>query len=161
MNPRWKGVMARTSANLDISVSKTSNQLRELIDLRSLAEFLHESLKPFDDPVDEITDGLQYALSDDPGRGGFVLLARRDGEPVGSVVMLRTGMKGYIPENVLLYVAVRPDMRGQGVGGEIIRRALEEAEGNVKLHVEYDNPAKRLYERIGFTSKYAEMRYEK
>ncbi|MEA1899074.1 MAG: GNAT family N-acetyltransferase, partial [Bacteroidota bacterium] len=32
--------------------------------------------------------------------------------------------------------------------------------GNIKLHVEYDNPAKRLYERIGFTTKYAEMRYE-
>jgi hypothetical protein len=27
--------------------------------------------------------------------------------------------------------------------------------------VEYDNPAKRLYERVGMKTKYAEMRYEK
>ncbi len=153
--------MASKSQNMDMSISRTVEELRTKIGMKGLAEFLHESLKPFDDPVEEILDGLEYSLSEEPGKGGFVLLATEDGEPVGSVVMLRTGMKGYIPENVLLYVAVRPDMRGRGVGGRIIRRALEEAEGDVKLHVEYDNPAKRLYERIGFTSKYAEMRYEK
>ena len=153
--------MASEPDSIDISISDNALELKKRIEKRRLAEFLHESLKPFDDPVDEIIDGLDYALSEDPGKGGFVLLAEEDGEPVGSVVMLRTGMKGYIPENVLLYVAVRPDMRGRGVGGRIIRRSLEAAKGDVKLHVEYDNPAKRLYERIGFTSKYAEMRYEK
>jgi len=153
--------MASKSDSIDVSVSHTADELEKHIAKRNLAEFLHESLKPFDDPVEEILDGLDYSLSEEPGRGGFVLLAEEKGEPVGSVVMLRTGMKDYIPENVLLYVAVRPDMRGRGVGGRIIKRALEEAEGDVKLHVEYDNPAKRLYERLGFTSKYAEMRYEK
>ena len=49
---------------------------------------------------------------------------------------------------------------GRGIGRRTIERALDQADGPVKLHVEYDNPAKRLYERIGFTSKYAEMRYE-
>ncbi|MDX5426634.1 MAG: GNAT family N-acetyltransferase, partial [Bacteroidota bacterium] len=34
-------------------------------------------------------------------------------------------------------------------------------EGNVALHVEPDNPAKYLYENIGFTNKYLEMRYQK
>jgi ribosomal protein S18 acetylase RimI-like enzyme len=33
--------------------------------------------------------------------------------------------------------------------------------GDIALHVEYDNPAKNLYERAGFTSKYIEMRYNK
>ncbi|MCW8831309.1 MAG: GNAT family N-acetyltransferase, partial [Gammaproteobacteria bacterium] len=42
----------------------------------------------------------------------------------------------------------------------VVERALEEAEGDVKLHVEYDNPAKHLYERLGFTTKYAEMRWK-
>ena len=46
-----------------------------------------------------------------------------------------------------------------GLGRRIVERAIEHADGDVKLHVEYDNPARRLYERIGFSSKYAEMRY--
>ena len=72
--------------------------------------------------------------------------------------MNKTGMEGYIPENILVYVAVDSSYRGKGYGREICNRAIDIAEGNVALHVEYDNPAKRLYERIGFTTKYAEMR---
>ena len=70
-------------------------------------------------------------------------------------------MKGYVPENILLFVAVSPEERGKGMGRRIVEYALGKVEGGVKLHVEYDNPARRLYERIGFTSKYAEMRYVK
>ncbi len=69
-------------------------------------------------------------------------------------------MKGYVPENILLFVAVDPAHRNRGTGGWLIREALARCAGAVKLHVEYDNPAKRLYERLGFRSKYAEMRYQ-
>jgi len=133
----------------------------EWLDKNQLAVFLHESLKPYEDSMEDIQKGLDYSLSEKKGEGGFVLVCRMGGNVLGSVVMLKTGMSGYIPENILLFVAVSPDARGRGLGGQIIRRAISECEGDVKLHVEYDNPAKRLYERIGFTSKYAEMRYVK
>ncbi|MDD2413380.1 MAG: GNAT family N-acetyltransferase, partial [Bacteroidales bacterium] len=66
----------------------------------------------------------------------------------------------FIPENILVYIAVDGQYRGKGFGAEIIKEAIKNTKGNIKLHVEYDNPAKRLYERLGFTSKYAEMRLE-
>jgi GNAT superfamily N-acetyltransferase len=75
--------------------------------------------------------------------------------------MLATGMSKYIPEYFLVYVAVRADQRGKGIGAKIIKESIDSANGDVALHVEYDNPAKRLYERVGFTSKYAEMRFNK
>lgn len=123
-----------------------------------LAEFLHTSLKPFEDPVNEIESGIEFALSGANGGGGFIALARSGDSLMGALVMVPTGMEGYVPPNLLLYVAVRPDMRGRGIGGELISRSLERCRGSVKLHVEYDNPARRLYERLGFTSGYAEMR---
>jgi len=43
----------------------------------------------------------------------------------------------------------------------MMRLALETAKGNVALHVEPNNPAKILYEKLGFTNKYLEMRYHK
>ncbi|MDX5404850.1 MAG: GNAT family N-acetyltransferase, partial [Bacteroidota bacterium] len=76
-------------------------------------------------------------------------------------IMNRTGMSGYIPENILVYIAVDAKHRGKGYGRQIMEKALELAEGNVALHVEPDNPAKYLYENIGFTNKYLEMRYQK
>ena len=75
--------------------------------------------------------------------------------------MNKTGMSGYIPDNILVYVAVDASLRGKGIGAQIIKKSFELAEGDIKLHVEYDNPAKRLYERLGMTTKYAEMRLKK
>ena len=136
-------------------------ELPQGIDRSSLCLFLHESLKPFNDTLPDIEAGLDYAFSPEAGKGGFVVLALDDKRPVGALVMLDTGMKGYVPAHLLLFVAVDPSMRGKGLGRRIVERALADCEGPVKLHVEYDNPAKRLYERIGFSSKYAEMRFER
>lgn len=124
-----------------------------------LAEFLHHSLKPYQDTVADIRRGLRDAFREMDGGTGFVLIAEQQEEPVGALVMLRTGMAGYIPANLLLFVAVSPDKRGEGIGKQLVKRALELADGDVKLHVEYDNPAKGLYEAIGFETKYAEMRF--
>jgi Acetyltransferases len=70
-------------------------------------------------------------------------------------------MKGYIPENILVYIATHKKYRGRGIGKRLMTEALRRADGNVALHVEPDNPAKFLYEKLGFTSKYLEMRYIK
>ncbi len=52
------------------------------------------------------------------------------------------------------------ERRGQGYGRQMVERIQQECGGGIALHVEYGNPARRLYERLGFTSKYAEMRYD-
>ncbi len=124
-----------------------------------LAAFLHQHLKPYEDTLEDIRRGIADAFIERDGRTGFVLVSEKDHELTGALVMVRTGMRGYVPENLLLFVAVSSEARGLGVGTRLVSRALEMAHGEVKLHVEYDNPAKRLYERIGFTTKYAEMRY--
>jgi ribosomal protein S18 acetylase RimI-like enzyme len=147
------------SDDITIVRADRAEDLPDRLDVDQLAAFLHESLKPYEDPLAVVGEGIEYALSDEPGRGGFVLVTTADGGVVGALVMLETGMSKYVPENLLLFVAVDPDARGRGIGGKLVRRAVDEAEGDVKLHVEHDNPARRLYERCGFTSKYLEMRH--
>lgn len=125
-----------------------------------LVRFFHEVMKPYEDAPADVARGLDYGLGDAPGTGGFLLLAHRGGELVGGLLMLETGMKGYVPENLLLFIAVRPALRGRGIGGRLIDRARQRAEGAIKLHVEPDNPARRLYERKGFENPYLEMRMD-
>ena len=128
-------------------------------DREKVALFFHETMKPYHDSVEDVNRALDYALVPEKGQGGFVMLAHRGEDLLGALCMLKTGMGGYIPENILLFVTVSPDARGQGIGGKLIKHCLNEVDGDVKLHVEYENPAKRLYERLGFETKYAEMRW--
>ena len=130
-------------------------------DQDKIVGFFHETMKPFEDRIEDIERALDYAFSPEKGKGGFLMLADIDEKLAGALLMLKTGMRGYIPENILLFVTVLPEMRGKGIGRRLCEYSIAEAEGDVKLHVEYDNPAKRLYERIGMTTKYAEMRYIK
>ena len=123
-----------------------------------IADFLVEHVEQFGDPKEDVMKCLDYAL--DPGlqAGGFVVLAKENEKILGALVMNKTGMSGYIPENILVYIAVDSSQRGKGIGGKIMDTALKMANGAVALHVEADNPARKLYERLGFTNKYLEMR---
>ncbi len=131
----------------------------EGVSRESLALFLHKHLQPYEDALDDIGRGIDHALLHEQAQGGFILLALAGGGLAGALVMLDTGMSGYVPERLLLFVAVDASLRGQGIGAQLVQRAQQECRGAVKLHVEYDNPARRLYERLGFSSKYAEMRW--
>lgn len=144
---------------ISIETVNSVEELENITTTSELAEKLHEMLKPFEDTVLQIRDGLNYAMDKSGHRGGFIVTALDDGDIAGALVMLKTHMQGYIPGNLLLYVAVDSSRRGKGIGTKLIDKALALCNGDVKLHVEYDNPAKKLYERIGFVSKYADMRY--
>ena len=143
---------------INITTVRSEQELPGFADSETLAAFLHESLKPYEDPVQQVRSGIEYALSEEAGKGGFIVLASENEKLAGALVMLNTNMEGFVPPNLLLFVAVKPDMRGQGIGGKLISRAFEEAEGDIKLHVEHENPAGRLYRRMGFTDDYADMR---
>lgn len=124
--------------------------------MEATAQFLSRHLDQYGDPVPAIIKAIEYAV--DPDKGGLVLELLDGKEIIGAVVINATGMSDYIPENILVYIAVDNAYRGQGLGTELMKRALSLCKGSVALHVEADNPAKHLYERLGFEEKYREMR---
>ena len=151
--------MNQVGVDLELLMIRNQDELPLWLTSGGLARFLHQSLKPYEDTLEEIQCALERVLLTKSGHGGFVLLAVQDEAIHGAVVIHFTPWSGYVPENLLLYVAVDPEFRGCGMGRKLIRQAISSCVGDVKLHVEHDNPAMRLYERLGFSSKYAEMRY--
>lgn len=71
-------------------------------------------------------------------------------EMVGLLKVSRTGQ-----EWKLVQIQVTPARQGQGLGEQLIRRVLADADRqgcSVVLDVLRGNPAKRLYERLGFVA---------
>jgi len=135
----------------------TSNNARAYYE--SIAHFLFTHLEEYGDPLADIKLCLDYAFNPD-GNGGYAFVAKDEDGIKGAVVINKTGMRSYIPENILVYIAVDATTRGLGVGKKLMEAAMAKAEGAVALHVEPNNPARHLYEKLGFTSKYLEMRYQ-
>lgn len=69
-------------------------------------------------------------------------------QPIGRLYVLRR------PDEIrIIDIAILPAWRQQGIGGVILRDLLAEGQAAglpVRIHVEKQNPALRLYERLGF-----------
>lgn len=124
----------------------------------SLADFLVKELGEFGDPKKDVLCCLDYAMESEKGPGGLVIIVGEFPQPDAALVVNHTGMAGYIPEHILVYFAVSENLRGKGLGQEMMGFLLEKLSGGIALHVEPNNPAIRLYEKLGFSSKYLEMR---
>ncbi|MBE9466910.1 MAG: GNAT family N-acetyltransferase [Bacteroidetes bacterium] len=133
----------------------------DLEEKKILINFLFEHLQEYGDPKSDIEKAIDYALKETTSFGGFILVSYLENEISGVVVINQTGMKDYIPENILVYIATHKNHRGKGIGKELLKKTIDIAKGNIALHVEPENPAKFLYEKVGFSSKYIEMRYKK
>lgn len=145
---------------LKIEIISTADQAT-FLQKKEIADFLFVQLEQYGDPINDIMKCLDYALDQAVDKGGFTVLARENEKIVGAVVINKTGMSGFIPENILVYIAVDASQRGKGVGKKLMTTAIDLANGDIALHVEADNPARKLYENLGFTNKYLEMRLKK
>lgn len=101
----------------------------------------------------------QYSMSYPDAEHSIILW---DGAPIGRLLIDKGDR-----EFTLVDIALLPAHRGSGIGSHLLRDLLvtaAEAGQPVKLSVWYSNPAKRLYERMGFspandTGVYCEMRW--
>lgn len=127
----------------------------------AIASFLFTHLEQYGDELSAIKKAMDFALQESQSFGGLILALEEDGELLGATVINRTGMDEYIPENILVYIATHHGHRGKGIGKRLMQAAIDTCQGSIALHVEPDNPAKKLYEKLGFTNKYLEMRLVK
>jgi ribosomal protein S18 acetylase RimI-like enzyme len=76
------------------------------------------------------------------------LIIEQDGNPIGRLYVDRG------PSEIeIIDIALLPQFRGSGLGTRLLRDILREGEESgktVKIYVENFNPARRLYDRLGF-----------
>lgn len=129
-----------------------------IIDINRITNFLFEYLGETRDTKSAIRKSILYAAKEISGLGGYVFVMEQDNTIVGVVVVNRTGMNEYIPENILVYIAVKTEHRKQGVAKALIKHTKEYCEGDISVHVNKDNTAIKLFENQGFKPRNIEMR---
>ena len=75
-------------------------------------------------------------------------IIERDGAAAGRLLVLRTDEKIHVID-----IALLPEHRGAGIGTRLLKELQAEARAagtKLTIHVEQFNPARRLYERLGF-----------
>ena len=122
--------------SLDLCVAETVGTCAQVLAVR-LAVFVHEQGVPLDEELDE----------HDPN--GFHLLARIEGQAVGTGRLVIDGARGVIGR-----MAVLPRARGRGVGCALLERLLAEARArrlrSVSLAAQLH--ARPFYARAGFVA---------
>ena len=76
------------------------------------------------------------------------LVIELDGAPIGRLYIDRRD-----DEIRLTDIALLPEYRRRGIGRLLLEEILDEGRATnktVTIHVEHDNPARRLYDRLGF-----------
>ena len=105
---------------------------REIVQQPELSQYVHDWGQP-----------------DDMG-----VIALADEKPIGAVWLRQIKAYGYVDDKTPeLSIAVLPDYRGQGIGTRLMQELLATVRSQyaaLSLSVSIDNPALRLYQRLGF-----------
>ncbi len=75
-------------------------------------------------------------------------ILQHDAKPIG-----RLYVDHRVDEIRIIDIALLPEYRQQGIGGKLLAQIIAKAEAGglpVRIHVEKNNPALRLYRRLGF-----------
>jgi ribosomal protein S18 acetylase RimI-like enzyme len=107
---------------------------------------------PWDEAIRRAFVEQQFAAQDAHYRahypGATLDVIEVDGEPAGRLYVHRG------PRDIrIMDIALAPGFRGRGIGGALLRSLIDEASASgrkLSIHVEVNNPARRLYERLGF-----------
>jgi RimJ/RimL family protein N-acetyltransferase len=138
------GIVLRPETDTDIKFLKhlyASSREREM---SLLAEWNDEQKRDFLDM--QFDAQREHYRKHYPGARFDVI--ERDGELIG-----RLYVADLRREMVLMDITLVPEERGAGIGAGLCREIQAEARDKGKimsLHVEDDNPARRLYDRLGF-----------
>src|SRR5690606_33673846 len=72
----------------------------------------HEGPKP---PQRAVAKAIQYSAKEIPGLGGYVFVLKEKDEILGLMVVNKTGMGDYIPENFIAFLTIHKEHRQGGL----------------------------------------------
>lgn len=105
-------------------------------------------------------NAVDCVLKHTPSFGGFIL-ADWMGDQLRALVMVnRTGMSGFGPDNLISFAVVNgTEECSLQVLENLIRQAIHLSDGEIAFHLPKRHPAIKLFRELGFEQEYVELRF--
>ena len=126
-----------------------------------ITRFILDNSSERDQNYENVWRSVEYALSLSRNQGGFILLAREDGDITGALVINRTSMEDYIPENILIHLVIGAHVNRNIIGEKLLGMAIEITKSKIAVRLNKDHPDLSLYEIMGFRERYIEYQLQK
>lgn len=128
------------------------------LEAERLTQFIlghHEGPKPTERAVSK---AIQYSAKEIPGLGGYVFVLKEKDEIRGLMVVNKTGMGDYIPENFIAFLTIHSEHRRTGLEQQLMDYALEYCRGDMAIHIKEMGRSMKFLQRNGFELTHMEMR---
>src|SRR5690606_41292903 len=98
-------------------------------EIQQIVRFLHDHLDQYGDEKEDIGQSIHSAMGRSGKPGGLVITAGTPEGLLGAVVLNKTGMGGYLRENILVNIDIYRNTRGTGLVKTLMQPALEQSAG--------------------------------
>ena len=130
---------------------------------QDLINFLYVNFPNTENSKVKIRKTIDYALKERypsihlVSYGGLIVLAKRNSEIIGALVLNKTGMDDIFPENLLVYLATDIKFRNKGIAREMIKLCKQITKGKIVIHIPPNNPYSDFLHKNGFNNRSLQM----
>ncbi|WP_100612029.1 hypothetical protein [Confluentibacter lentus] len=105
------------------------------MDISRITKFIFEHSGAYRDSKSAIKKSLLYAIKEIPGLGGYVFVLEHKNEVLGVLVINKTGMNEYIPENILVYLVINKNHDEDAIKEKLINYTMNYCKGDIALYI--------------------------
>lgn len=104
-----------------------------------------------------IYQAVDYAIKETPSFGGFIVTAEQDHQIIAALVINKTGMHGYMPQNIAVLNAVLPEYKNTNLIKELKAKAMMLTKGNIAIVVNNHGIKDMELQNMALEAKYMQM----
>ncbi len=131
-------------------------------DKQILIEFIHNS---YNNHCSKLSIGrsVAYAIKDrfvltsSYSHGGVIICAYDKTNIVGALVINKTGLEEFYPENIIMFIATEQNYRLKGIAKKMIGLGREFTNGGITIYIHPNNPNSQFLSKTGFNNRMVQM----
>jgi len=104
-----------------------------------------------------INQAVDYAIKEIPSFGGFIVTAEENHQIIAALIVNKTGMQGYMPQNIAVLNAVLPAYENSPIVKEIKAKAMMLTRGDIAMVVNNQGTKDMELQNMTAKAKYMQL----